>query len=61
MTPGKRRMDMARAQAELRQREREQGLVRVTITIPKQRRPELEAIVGRWMLEVPLIGDVAKD
>lgn len=60
MTPHKRRMDMARAQAELRQRERERGLVRVLVTIPQQRRPQLEAIVGEWMLEVPLNGDVAK-
>jgi hypothetical protein len=60
MTTDKRRKDMAKAQAEVRRRERERGLVRVLVTIPKQRKSQLEDLVGQWILEHPLNGDVAK-
>jgi hypothetical protein len=61
MTTDKRRADMARAQAEVRRRERERGLVRVLVTVHKRRRPQLETIVGEWMLEDLTTADVAKD
>jgi hypothetical protein len=42
---------MARAQAALRRRERERGIVRVLVKVHMRRRPELEALLGDWMLE----------
>jgi hypothetical protein len=51
MTTPKRRQVMARAQAALRRRERERGIVRVLVKVHAKRRPQLEDIVGEWMLE----------
>jgi hypothetical protein len=51
MTTPKRREVMARAQAALRRRERERGIVRVLVKVHMRRRPELEALLGDWMLE----------
>jgi hypothetical protein len=51
MTTPKRRQVMARAQAALRRRERERGIVRVLVKVHMRRRPELEALLGDWMLE----------
>jgi hypothetical protein len=41
----------AERQAALRRREQERGIVRVLVRIHKRRRPQLEDIVGEWMLE----------
>lgn len=48
MTSPKRRLDNARAQAELRKREERRGLARVTVTIPEARRDDLKRIVRQW-------------
>jgi hypothetical protein len=48
MTSPKRRLDNARAQAELRRREEQRGLARVTVTIPETRRDDLRRIVREW-------------
>jgi hypothetical protein len=59
MTSPRRREQLARAQEALRQRELREGLVRLTVTIPKRRRTELEDLVGEWMLEDLVNPDVA--
>lgn len=48
MTSPKRRLDNARAQADLRKREEQRGLARVTVTIPEARRDDLRRIVRQW-------------
>jgi hypothetical protein len=51
MTTPKRRQEMARAQAALRRREEERGIVRVLVKVHTKRRPQLQDILGEWMLE----------
>jgi hypothetical protein len=51
LTTALRRQQIARAQETLRRRERDAGLVRITVTIPEDRRAELQQIAAEWREE----------
>jgi hypothetical protein len=46
--------------ARLRARKRAVGLITVTVTIPEERKPELDSIVRQWRAQEPTHPDVVE-